>query len=226
MSKIDREISRILEYNFKDKQLLELALTHSSMEAGYSYERLEFLGDAVLELLVSEYLYTAYPKEDEGQLTHRRAAIVREESLAAFVRNQGIQKFIQFGRSEEHSGGREKNSILCDICESVLGAIYLDGGIEPAGVYVERIVQFSEGEAPIKKSQDYKTELQTFLQKDGEADLQYQVLRTEGPPHDTTFYVQLVIEGKICSNGKGKSKKRAEQEAARAALEILNKEEK
>lgn len=226
MSKIDREISRILGYNFKDKQLLELALTHSSMEAEYSYERLEFLGDAVLELLVSEYLYSAYPDEDEGQLTHRRAAIVCEESLAAFVRGQGIQKFILFGRSEEHSGGREKNSILCDICESVLGAMYLDGGIEPAGVYVERIVQFAEDEAPIKKSQDYKTELQIFLQKDGEADLQYQVLRTEGPPHDTTFYVRLVVEGRAFSEGKGKSKKRAEQEAARAALEILNKEEK
>ncbi len=116
---------------------------------------------------------------------------------------RGYKKFILFGRSEEHSGGREKNSILCDICESVLGAMYLDGGIEPAGVYVERIVQVAEDEAPIKKSQDYKTELQIFLQKDGEADLQYQVLRTEGPPHDTTFMCGLSLKAGRFQKGKG-----------------------
>ena len=224
MSKIDREICEILEYNFKDKHLLEMALTHSSMEAGYSYERLEFLGDAVLELLVSQYLYEAYSKEDEGALTHRRATIVCEESLSAWVRSQNLQRYIQFGRSEEHSGGREKNSILCDVCESLLGAVYLDGGMEPAKALADRIVKSAE-EAPAQKSRDYKTELQTFLQRDGEVDLQYEVLRTEGPPHDMTFYVQLVLEGSAVASGKGKSKKRAEQEAAKAALEILSKEE-
>ena len=224
MPKIDREISGILQYNFKDKHLLEMALTHSSREAGYNYERLEFLGDAVLELLVSQYLYQEYPQEDEGNLTHRRAAIVCEESLSAWVRREGLQQYIKFGRSEEHSGGREKNSILCDICESVLGAVYLDGGLEQAQALVHRIIAFAQ-KASSQGNQDYKTELQTLLQQDGEADLQYKVLRTEGPPHDTTFYVQLVLEGRAFASGKGKSKKRAEQEAARAALEILNKEE-
>ena len=161
------------------------------------------MGDAVLELLVSEYLYSAYPDEDEGQLTHRRAAIVCEESLAAFVRGQGIQKFILFGRSEEHSGGREKtlfSAISANLCwapciwtAELSRPVFMSSGL----------LQFAEDEAPIKKSQDYKTELQIFLQKDGEADLQYQVLRTEGPPHDTTFYVRLVVEGRAFSEGKG-----------------------
>lgn len=228
MPKIDREILRILRYNFKDERLLEMALTHSSLalEAGYSYERLEFLGDAVLELLVSQYLYHKYPQEDEGRLTHRRASIVCEEALSAWVRGEKLQGYIRFGRSEEHSGGREKNSILCDVCESILGAVYLDGGLEAANTMVCRIIAFAEGNFSAQQSKDYKTELQTLLQKDGEVSLEYEVLQTEGPPHDTTFFVQLSIDGKACSKGKGKSKKRAEQEAAKVALENLSKEEK
>lgn len=226
MSKLDREISGILEYNFKDKHLLKMALTHSSLEAEYNYERLEFLGDAVLELLTSRYLYFKYPDEDEGELTHRRAAIVCEESLSAFMRSKKLQRYILFGKSEENSGGREKSSILCDVCESILGALFLDGGLEEAQKLVERIVNFAEEGICLKRNRDYKTELQVLLQQDGEADLRYEVVRTEGPAHDTTFFVELCIDGKACSKGKGKSKKRAEQEAARAALEILNKEEK
>ena len=205
-------------YNFKNPSLLLHAITHSSREAGYSYERLEFLGDAVLEFIVSAYLFHKYPKHKEGQLTALRANIVREEYLASWASENRVGDYLVIGKGEENSGGREKSSILCDVMESIIGALYLDGGIEVVQKFIERILA---REDPSSAENDPKTALQIELQKEPANTLIYKVYKSAGPPHNMTFYVNAVLNGKVLSSGEGKSKKQAEQCAAKEALKLI-----
>lgn len=207
-----------IAYVFSDKSLLEQAFMHASADTGKSYERLEFLGDAVLELVVSEAVFMQRPEYPEGQLTKSRAALVNEVSLAEAARALGLPEYLILGKGERSSGGADKPSILADVVEAMVGAVYLDGGIGQAKALIKRILEdrieevLSGGGA-----RDYKTRLQERWHKKGVTDIRYIVYKEEGPPHDRTFYVKLLIGGKEISRGQGRSKKVAEQKAARQA---------
>lgn len=212
---------------WKNPDLLQMALTHSS----YSFERkerirnnqrLEFLGDAVLELVISEFLYNTCTSGTEGELTKLRASIVCEPSLARVARNLGLGAALYMGKGEERSGGRERPSILADAFEALLGAVYLDGGLAAAGEFAllqlrEVISDVLEG----RVERDYKTELQEILQKKSNHPVNYVILKEEGPAHDRFFTAGVVYMGRQMGSGTGHSKKEAEQHAARNALDSL-----
>ena len=186
-----------------------------------NYERLEFLGDAVLELLSSEYLFQAFPNESEGNLTKKRASMVCEQSLAICARRMRLGEMMFFGKGEELAGGRERDSILCDVVEAVLGAIYLDGGNEAARAYVNNhiITDLSAGELFV----DHKTSLQELIQHlDTDSKLSYEVVSEAGPEHDKTFEVEVRLDDRTISRGTGKTKKSAQQDAAYKAIQVLN----
>ena len=205
-------------YTFANTELEKLALLHSSAGMGRSNERLEFLGDAVLELISSERIYKNLPDAPEGVLTRRRAALVREESLAAWARSVGLGGRLVLGKGEEATGGREKDSILADAAEAVFGAAYLDGGLAAAQSVVCRALEYIENHAEML---DAKTQLQELLQRDGEIDLKYETYHREGPPHAPVFYVRAMLDGEPIGEGSGGSRKGAEQQAARNALRRL-----
>ncbi|MEG1930614.1 MAG: ribonuclease III [Anaerovorax sp.] len=219
-----REFESIIEYEFKDRGLLENALTHSSYvnEKAWlkSNERAEFLGDAIFDVIISEYLYKKFENLEEGKLTKMRATIVCESSLANCGRKLGVQNYLKLGKGEELTGGRQRNSIIADAMEAVIGAIYLDGGLEAARVFVlktfEKLLKSVNTE---KLNFDYKTHLQEVLQKNGEVDISYVLDHEVGPDHEKTFYVNLFFNGSLIGQGSGKSKKSAEQKAAKKALE-------
>lgn len=208
--------------------MLGTALTHSSFSSEgkgrpANNQRLEFLGDAVLELVVSEYLYNSFPAHSEGELTKLRASIVCEASLARVARKLDLGAFLCMGRGEEISGGRERPSILADAFESLLGAVYLDGGLKAARRLVlnqlgEVVSDVLEG----RVDRDYKTELQEILQKKSNSPVSYVILKEEGPPHNRFFTAGVLFLGKQLGTGAGHSKKEAEQQAARHALERLD----
>ncbi len=207
-----------IAYTFSDKALLEQAFMHASADTGKNYERLEFLGDAVLELSVSEIVFSQKPEFTEGQLTKSRAALVSEVSLAEAARSLGFSEYLILGKGERSSGGTEKPSILADVVEAVLGAVYLDGGIEEAKKLVKRILDERINDVLSGGGmRDYKTRLQERYHKKGVTDIHYIVYKEDGPPHDRTFYVKLLISGEEIARGKGHSKKIAEQKAARQA---------
>jgi ribonuclease-3 len=225
------DLSRLqkrLGYNFKDIGLLDAALTHSSYANEKSLpkdrynERLEFLGDAVLEMITSEFLYKEFDKHPEGALTKMRAALVREQALEYYAQQLGLGVFLQIGRGEEQSGGRKRASILADAFEAVVGAVYLDGGYVPARVFVEKYIK---NRAPKLTGQsiagDYKTVLQERIQAEGGKPADYRLVAQEGPDHDRTFRVNVYIDDRVYGEGTGKSKKEAEQNAAKKALEKL-----
>jgi ribonuclease-3 len=205
-------------YTFQDRRLLERAFVHSSADAGESYERLEFLGDAVLELIVSEHLYFEKPDFTEGEMTKSRAALVNENALVRLSRELGLSEYLTLGRGERNSGGADKPSILADVVEALIGAVYVDGGFDAARGMVGRLM---EGSFDTVLSGggvgDYKTRLQEYYHKKGISDIHYVVYKEEGPPHDKVFYVKLIVAGEEISQGKGRSKKTAEQKAARQA---------
>ena len=204
-------------YRFRDGKLLEQALTHPSCSAGSDYQRLEFLGDAVLELAVSEYLYRARPDMREGELTRARAYLVREETLSLAAENAGLSGFIRMGHGESKGGGARKASILCDVFESVLAAVYLDGGKARADAFAERFLSpFLERE-DLAHVKDPKSLLQELLQKDGRAPEYVQTGR-EGPDHDPRFTYAVLCGGEKLGEGTGTSKQEAQQKAASAAL--------
>lgn len=220
-------VENTVGYTFHDKNLLLEALTHSSfsnemkINKRNNYERLEFLGDAVLELLSSEYLFQAFPNESEGNLTKKRASMVCEQSLAICARRMRLGEMMFFGKGEELAGGRERDSILCDVVEAVLGAIYLDGGNEAARAYVNNhiITDLSAGELFV----DHKTSLQELIQHlDTDSKLSYEVVSEAGPEHDKTFEVEVRLDDRTISRGTGKTKKSAQQDAAYKAIEVLN----
>jgi len=220
-----KELEEALEYEFKDKNLLEKAFVHRSYlnecmvksEDVESYERLEFLGDAVLELTVSDHIYRSFEGKSEGALTAMRSNLVCEKSLSTISRELGLGNYLFLGKGELMSNGREKDSILCDVFESVLGAVYIDGGFEPAANIVRRflIPRFSEFMVKNYKSL-YQEKVQSYNPR---ARISYGVLEEIGPPHKRTFKMGIFVDDNLMGIGIGKTKKDAEQLAARAALE-------
>jgi ribonuclease-3 len=223
------ELERIVGHRFRDSSLLERALTHSSAvaDAGESSpadnERLEFLGDAVLGMLVSDHLLAAYPGWREGQLSRGRARVVNSASLTAAAQRLGLGEHMRLGRGEEKSGGRGKPALLADAFEAVVGAVYLDGGLAPAREFVTRslLVPAVDTHGELLGRGDYKSELQELLQKNGWPAAQYSVLREIGPDHRKTFLVEVSVPGHVTATGSGSSKKESEQWAAQQALEQL-----
>lgn len=215
-------LQKNIGYNFKDEKLRSLAFVHSSADMGESYERLEFLGDAVLELTVSELLFEQRPDFSEGQLTKTRAALVNEAALAGIARELSFCDFLVLGRGERNSGGAEKPSILSDVVEALIGAVYIDGGFDEAKKLVHRLLK-NNIDAVLSGGgfSDYKTTLQEHYHKQGTTNIVYEVYDEKGPPHDKTFFVKLSVDGKKLSSGEGKSKKNAEQSAAEQALKLL-----
>jgi ribonuclease III len=211
-------LQKSIGYSFSDNELLRRAFLHSSADAGESYERLEFLGDAVLELVISEVLYSKKESSPEGELTKLRAALVNEGSLVTVARDLGLGGYIVLGRGERNTGGEDKPSILSDVLEAMIGAVYLDGGLDQAKKLVLRLLDESIDTVLSGGGfKDYKTKLQEFYHKKGTSDIKYTVYKEEGPPHSRVFYVKLCIDGEEKAEGKGSSKKNAEQRAAKQA---------
>lgn len=212
------ELQNNIGHSFSDMSLLRCAFMHSSADAGENYERLEFLGDAVLELVISELLYFKKESSPEGELTKLRAALVNESSLVVVARDLGLGAYIMLGRGERNTGGEDKPSILADVLEALIGAVYIDGGFEEAKKLVHKLLDESIDKVLSGGGfKDYKTKLQEHYHKKGTSDIKYVVFREEGPPHDRVFYVKLIIDGEEKAEGKGSSKKNAEQRAAKQA---------
>lgn len=221
-----KPLQEILNYSFKDEGLLQIALTHRSClnEPGIteSYERLEFLGDAVLEMIVSVYLFNKYPDKMEGYLTAARSAAVRTEALSKISKDNGFNAYIIMSKGEEQTGGRNNPSILEDVIESLMGAIYCDGGLEPAKTFFENFI-LPNAQEIIAENQlkDAKSSLQEKVQSKGYTSPQYKTIKEEGPDHDKTFVVVVLVDNKEITTGSGKSKQEAEQNAAKKAIELI-----
>ena len=219
-------LESVLKYTFTDTNLLRLAMTHSSYaheyleDTGFYNERIEFLGDAVLELAISNMLYHTMPGQ-EGDLSRRRAQIVCEPSLAYVARALDLGPFLNLSRGEDKNGGRQRDSILSDFVEALIGALYLDGGYEAAFRFIEREILSRLEEIDSHTEQDYKTLLQETVQADHLSPI-YTLIGEDGPPHDRVFTMRVEIDGKVLGIGTGRSKKAAEQHAARKALEQIN----
>lgn len=217
-----------LGYTFKNKHLLTTALTHSSYAnehqgAAQSYERLEFLGDSILGLVTAEYLYHHEPKLPEGRMTKLRAELVCEGSLHSVALELGLGKYMRLGRGEEHTGGRERASILADMVESIIAAMYIDSGTmdNSRRFIMDNILSHAElGEQ--HRSADYKTRLQELVQRNAGGQVSYELIGESGPDHCKTFSFRVYINGKPAGEGSGRTKKEAEQMAAGCALEALN----
>ncbi len=218
-------LESVLQYTFTDTNLLRLAMTHSSYaheylaDPDFYNERIEFLGDAVLELAVSNMLYHTMPGQ-EGDLSRRRAQIVCEPSLAYVARALGLGPFLYLSRGEDKNGGRQRDSILSDFVEALIGALYLDGGYDAAFRFIEREILSRLAEIDAHTELDYKTLLQETVQAEHMSPA-YTLVREDGPPHDRVFTMQVSIDGKVLGTGTGRSKKAAEQHAARTALEQI-----
>ncbi len=218
-----KELEKKIGYEFKDKSLLSLALTHSSYanEKGLKAdnERLEFLGDSVLGFITAEYLFSQLSGHHEGELTKLRANAVCEKSLAVFANEIDLGEHVLLGKGEVMTGGRQRPSILSDAFESVIAAIYLDAGMEEAKRFVLRFVSKTSTDAA--KATDYKTMLQEVIQKNPDEHLTYRLAAQSGPDHDKEFTVEVYLNSNCIGTGKGSSKKKAEQSAAKEALELM-----
>ena len=216
------ELENKLGYHFHDRRLLEHALCHSSYanerhwDRLQNNERLEFLGDAVLELATSEFLYQNYPTMPEGEATRTRASIVCEQTLALCARDLGLGEWLRLGKGEELTGGRDRDSITSDAMEALLGAIYLDGGFANAKEFVHHFI-LNDIEHK-KLFYDSKTILQEQIQSETEEPIHYELVKEEGPDHNKRFTVNVVLGEKVLGSGSGRTKKAAEQEAAYLAL--------
>lgn len=220
------ELEQKIAYCFQNKQLLRQAVTHSSYSNEQkinkygNYERLEFLGDAVLELVSSNYIYHENPDMTEGQMTKRRASLVCEPALAFCARQIGLEKYILLGKGEEATGGRGRDSIISDVMEAVIGAIYLDSGMAEAEAYIHRFIL-----SDLEHKQlfyDAKTILQEEVQRANKGTLHYELVCEKGPEHDKTFVVEAMVGDVKVGSGTGHSKKAAEQKAAYEALLASN----
>ena len=219
-----------IAYTFRDPRLLERALTHKSYanenRLSEHNERMEFLGDSVLNLVVSELQMNALPEASEGELSRIRAAVVSEPSLAAVAREIGLGRFLLVGRGEEQTGGREKDSLLADSLEALVASLYLDGGIEQAGSFITRFFKDSiERVLTAGGTADHKTELQELCQERLKTLPEYRVASESGPDHRKEFTVELAIRGEVYGQGIGRNKKEAEQRAAKEALDKLKRQE-
>lgn len=223
------KFEQIIGYTFKDKSLIHQAFSHSSYanekkKPGGSNERLEFLGDSVLSIVVSEYLYTHLTHIAEGELTKLRASLVCEKSLHVFARQIRLGDFLMLGKGEENTGGRERPSILADAFEAVIAAIYLDGGLEAARRHILRFIPEDIQHRKKPVFNDFKTILQEIVQKNPEEKVEYILAGEEGPDHNKRFVVEVCLNSNVIGRGKGKSKKEAEQLAAKEALELMGYE--
>lgn len=216
------ELEENIGYSFSEKRLLKQALTHSSFANEQKinkyddYERLEFLGDAVLELVSSEFLFRQNACMAEGQLTKLRASMVCEQALAYCAREIGLENYILLGKGEEMTGGRTKDSIISDVMEAIIGALYIDSGMEEAKAFIHRFIL-----SDLEHKQlfyDAKTILQEHVQQDNQGALHYELMGEDGPDHDKIFIVEAKIDDKTIGKGQGKTKKAAEQQAAYEAL--------
>lgn len=220
-----KELERRIGYQFRNISLLKQALTHSSftneqkINKTGDYERLEFLGDAVLELTSSEFLFHEHQDVPEGELTKMRASMVCEPALAFCARDLELGKFIRLGKGEENTGGRERDSIISDVMEAVTGAIYLDGGMEPARQFINRFI-LSDLENK-RLFYDSKSNLQELIQGKLKKEFWYELLEESGPEHNKVFKVSVHMEDEVLGEGVGKTKKAAEQQAAYRALLLL-----
>lgn len=225
--KVDSKVKvfeEIIGYKFKDRSLLQTALTHSSyaneMNGKVDYnERLEFLGDSVLGMITAEYLFTHHPEMPEGKLTKTRASMVCEKSLHKFAQSIKLGEFMYLGKGEINTGGRERPSILADAFESVIAAIYLDAGFEEAKKFVLGFISNADIEEPVIT--DYKTALQEIVQKNPGEYLEYFMVGESGPDHCKTFIVEVHLNNNVIGTGEGRSKKQAEQMAAKATLRLM-----
>ncbi|MCM1272535.1 MAG: ribonuclease III [Clostridium sp.] len=221
-----KKLEELIGYEFKDKRLLDIAFTHRSyinetvLKQGISYERFEFLGDAILEFLVSDFLFREYPEKSEGELTKFRASLVCEFTLCKIARQLSFGEYGYYSKGERLTGGADRDSILCDMFESVLGALFLDGGLEPAKNFV---YQFLLNDIEHKQIfLDSKTKLQEYAQKRG-VPLRYEQINSNGPEHNKQFAVQVYMGDQPLSKGMGHSRKSAEQQAAYESLKLLLK---
>lgn len=223
------EIQIILKHSFSSLETLQEALIHSSYAnetKGKSIrynERLEFLGDSVLGLVVSDYIFKKYKHLPEGELTKVRANVVCEPSLANIAKKINLGKYLLLGKGEENTGGRNRDSILADAFEAIIGALYIDGGIEVAREFIiSNLAESIELASKGSLFRDYKTHLQELMQSKSSDKITYNVVNTYGPDHDKTFDVEVVTSDKVIGTGRGKSKKEAEQNAAKQAIERVN----
>ena len=217
------ELENSIKYTFRNKELLKTALTHTSYANENdisSYEKLEFLGDSILEFISSKYLYNRYTSLTEGELTKVRAQVVCEDSLKDVAKKHKFYNYILVSRSEKVNKGNEKPAILADCVEAVIAAIYFDGGLEKAEEFItnnlKETIEYAVKHIGMK---DYKTVLQERLQKNGEVHIEYIIIKEYGPDHDKTFVAEVKCDGKTLAQGTGKSKKIAEMNAAKLALE-------
>lgn len=216
------ELEEKIGYCFQDKSLLRQALTHSSfsneqkINKWKNYERIEYLGDAVLELISSDYFYHTYPEETEGNLTKMRASAVCEQALAITARELQLGGYMVFGKGEEQNGGRERESIIADAVEAIIGAIYLDGGLEQAKKFIHGFVLNDLDHKRL--FYDAKSILQERIQEAKLGELTYELIREEGPEHEKNFVMEARLNGQAIGTGQGKSKKTAQQHAAYDAL--------
>jgi ribonuclease-3 len=226
-----RELETKLNYAFRKPALLEEALNHSSYANEHrasgirSNERLEFLGDSVLGFVTAEFLFTRHPNLPEGDLTRIRAALVCEQSLYEVAKKLELGRYLKLGRGEEAGGGRERTSILADATEAVFAAVYLDGGIEEASALIHRVLLDVEREEIVEeRRKDYKTALQELVQRQAGQELTYHMTGEQGPDHAKVFSAEVLLNGTSVGSGSGRSKKEAEQAAAKAALAALGGE--
>ena len=223
LEKLEQEIG----YKFKNSSLLKTALTHTS----YAYEKkvesnekLEFLGDSILEFISSEYIYENYSKLKEGEMTKVRASVVCEQSLHEVAKAHNFSDFLQLGKSERLSREEVRPAIMADSVEAVIAAIYLDGGIEPVKKFIiENLKDSIETATKHIGQKDYKTVLQEILQKHGEVHIEYKIIKESGPDHEKNFDAEVLCNEKILATGRGRSKKLAEMDAAKNALETIKK---
>lgn len=225
-----RELEKKLGYRFRNEALLDEALRHSSYANEHrgehlpSNERLEFLGDSVLGFVTAEFLFTLHPNAPEGELTRLRAALVCEQSLHEVAKTLELGKYLRLGRGEESCGGRSRASILADATEAVIAAVYLDGGQDAASALIHRVLLDRVSEQRVEEERrDYKTVLQELIQREPNHSIFYRLVSQSGPDHNKTFHFEVLLDGAVIGRGEGRSKKEAEQMAARDALDGIEK---
>ena len=217
-----RELEKRLGYTFENKQLIIEALTHKSFKKPYNNERLEFLGDAVLDLIVGEFLFHKFPASDEGILSKIRASLVNESGFTMLAQKLDLGDFIYLSPAEENNGGREKPSLLSNAFEAVIGAIYLEGGLDIVRDIAERLLEETHQKIDLQSlSKDYKTALQELTQATHGVTPTYELLRSFGPDHKKEFEIAIILDSKTIATAQGKSKKEAQQKAAYIALKKL-----
>ena len=221
------DLQNKIGYQFKNPALLNEALTHSSYANEHKSqhikynERLEFLGDSVLSIVVSDYIYKNCPELPEGELTKLRASLVCEKSLYEFAKKIDLGKYLVLSKGERNNGGADRPSILSDAFEALIAAIYIDGGLVPVSKHILNLVVPAIKNSKKKKINDYKTTLQEIIQKNPGEKLEYVLVKESGPDHNKHFVVEVHLNSNVIGKGGGRSKKEAEQQAAREALELM-----